>query len=175
MSPRRDSVLGLALTEVNQAQAALAEAMATYVSAWRKLTPQLQALIDAMEVEPSLVCSRCQHPSHEDGCQVMEADGWCPCTYVRYVEDLSGVGLCGADALGGYCILPSGHNRGRLDIPSNHRSDKQPASWEPEPRLDELLKGEIGNAHVHVYERGAKPGGLCLVKGCDLPYGWDGK
>jgi hypothetical protein len=31
-----------------------------------------------------------------------------------------GGALCGAPAVGGPCVLPDGHNIGRLDIPSNH-------------------------------------------------------
>lgn len=52
MSPWRDSDLGQALTEVNLAQDRLANAMAEYVAAWRRLQPQLQALIDTLAEEP---------------------------------------------------------------------------------------------------------------------------
>lgn len=29
---------------------------------------------------------------------------------------------CGARAVGGPCVLPAGHNRGQLDVPTNHRT-----------------------------------------------------
>jgi hypothetical protein len=35
---------------------------------------------------------------------------------------VAGQKLCGALAVGGFCILPEGHNLGRLDIPSNHQA-----------------------------------------------------
>lgn len=39
-------------------------------------------------------------------------------------------GSCGAPAIGGRCVLPAGHNMGKLDIPRNH----QAAPDAPTPR-----------------------------------------
>jgi len=38
------------------------------------------------------------------------------------VSDAQNGELCGAEAHGGPCKLPKGHNMGRLDIPSNHQA-----------------------------------------------------
>lgn len=42
-----------------------------------------------------------------------------PTQFARAIE----AELCGADAIGGKCCLPRGHNMGNLDIPSNHQAE----------------------------------------------------
>lgn len=56
---------------------------------------------------------------------------------------------CGARAVGGYCIMPRGHNQGRADVPDNHMSREQ--AWKvgvsftigPEPELWKISPGPI--------------------------------
>ena len=49
--------------------------------------------------------------------------------------------LCGALAENGFCTMPKGHNMGRLDIPSNHKSEPV-AAQEPFGFVREIWPGE---------------------------------
>jgi len=63
--------------------------------------------------------------------------------------------LCGAWAEDGFCTMPKGHNMGRLDIPSNHKSEpvaaQEPIVWACYAK-DKLVEVTNNTEYVHTFK-----------------------